>query len=341
MKKSVIIGIDFSKKTLDATCFAVDNTDTKHYSQFSNTVTGCIELIKWARQYFGDTTEWLVCGEYTGLYSMTGSVVFTDNNIAFWLENPSQIKFSSGLTREKNDKVDSEQIAFYAARFMDRAKLYNPKGEVLLKLKELVSYKDRLTKAKKQLLTPAKELIRVRGTWQEAEYILDGSEQMAKAIETQINAVEKKMLKLLKEDPELKRLYGLISSVIGVGMQTAIYLLIHTSGFTAFGSPRELACYCGVVPFSKRSGTSLKGKAKVSNIANKKLKTLLHMCALNAKKYDPYLKAYYERKTAEGKHKMKVMNNVRNKLLHRIWAVVESGKEYDKNYYLQNMSFAA
>jgi transposase len=115
-------------------------------------------------------------------------------------------------------------------------------------------------------------------------------------------------------------------------MQTAIYLLVHTWGFTSFENSRQLACYCGVAPFSKHSGTSIHGKSQVSHIANKKLKSLLHMCALNAKKYDPTIKEYYERRLSDGKHKMAVLNIVRNKLLHRIWAVVHSGEMYDKNY---------
>jgi transposase len=341
MKKSVVIGVDFSKKTLDATCLAVCDLNKVYYKQFSNTVIGCIELIKWGKQYFEDTSEWLVCGEYTGLYSMTASVVFSDNNIAFWLENPSQIKLSSGLTREKNDKIDSEMIALYAARFMDKARLYSPEAEVLLKLRELVRFRDRLTKVKSQLMTPANELKQVHSTWQEVDHIQRSSTDIASEIGKQIDILEKKMLDLMKEDPELKRLYNLVNSIIGVGMQTAIYLLIHTSGFKGFASPRELACYCGIVPFAQRSGTSLNGKGRISNMANKKLKTLLHMCALNAVKYDPCLKAYYERKIGEGKHKMNVMNNVRNKLIHRIWAVVKSGQEYDKYYYLGNTEIAA
>ncbi len=65
------------------------------------------------------------------------------------------------------------------------------------------------------------------------------------------------------------------------------------------------------------------------------------MCALNAVRYDYQLKQYYQRKTEEGKHKMNVLNNVRNKLIHRIYAVITTGQEYDKNYYLRNISVAA
>lgn len=337
MKKNVVIGIDFSKLTLDVTFFNTDKPEEMHYQQFGNSRAGCTKIITWIKRTFKDCSKWLICGEFTGIYSMTAAMVFNEKEIDLWLENPRQIKLSSGINREKNDKIDSKEIAMYAARFMDRVKLYKPQSDVLLKIKELVNYKDRLTKIKSQLMVPAKELKRVRTEWQESLYIHVDSKEMVAEINKKIKDIERKMLFLLKSDPDLKRLYKLINTVVGVGMQTAIYLLIHTWGFTSFDNPRQLACYCGIVPFSKRSGTSIRGKAQVSHIANKKLKTLLHMCALNAIKYDPTIKAYYERKTKEGKHKMNVLNNVRNKLIHRIFNVVSTGQEYDKNY-LSNLA---
>jgi len=341
MKKTVIVGIDFSKRTLDVSYFIIGAMKDCYYKQFANTSQGCQEMISWIKQKHRLTSEWLFCGEYTGIYSMTAATVLNDNDLDLWLENPNQIKLSSGMNREKNDKVDSYQIALYAARFIDRVKLYKPRSKVFLQVRELVRFKDRLTKMKTQLSVPASELKSVRKDWQETEYICDSSKALVDQIDFQIADIEKKMLKLLKTDPELKQLYKLITSVVGVGMQTAIYLLIHTWGFKAFENPRQLACYCGIAPFSKCSGTSLKGRPHVSHLANKKLKTLLHMCALNAVKYDPYLKLYYQRKIEEGKHKMNVLNNVRNKLIHRICAVINSGQEYDKNYYILNMMTAA
>jgi len=341
MEKTVVIGIDFSKKTLDVSCFKVSNSKNSYYQQFINSEQGCLGMISWVKGHFNDTQEWLICGEYTGIYSMTAAMVFNDNGLSFWLENPNQIKLSSGVCRQKSDKVDSMQIALYASRFMDRVKLYRPKSTVLLKARELVGFKDHLTKVKTQLGVAAKELKTVRKTWKEADYINDSSEVIIDHVNVQIADVERKMIQLLENDPELKQMYKLINSVVGVGMQTAIYLIVHTWGFNAFETPRQLACYCGIIPFSKRSGTSLKGRPHVSHIANKKLKSLLHMCALNAVRYDPQLKLYYQRKVEEGKHKMNVLNNVKNKLRHRIYAVISTGQEYDKNYYLRNTSVAA
>lgn len=328
------------KKTLDVSCFKIGNLKNSYYQQFTNSEDGCLEIINWVKSHFNDTQEWLICGEYTGIYSMTAALVFNDHELSFWLENPNQIRLSSGVSRQKSDKVDSMQIALYASRFMDRVRLYRPTSTVLLKIRELVRFKDRLTKVKTQLSVAANELKTVRKAWEETVYIDNSSKEITSQIEIKITNTEQKILILLETDPDLKRKYELINSVVGVGMQTAIYLLVHTWGFNAFESPRQLACYCGIVPFSKRSGTSLKGRPHISHLANKKLKSLLHMCALNAVRFDPQLKQYYQRKVEEGKHKMNVINNVRNKLIHRIYAVITTGQEYDKNYYLRNISVA-
>ena len=142
--------------------------------------------------------------------------------------------------------------------------------------------------------------------------------------------IEAKIIDIVNEDDNLKQLFRLITSVVGIGFVTAINLLIYTKGFTVLNETRKLACYCGVAPFEYSSGTSVRGKTKVHFMANRKLKCNLHMASLSAIKLDTDLKKYYERKVAEGKNKMSVLNAVRNKLLARIIAVVNNKREYVK-----------
>jgi transposase len=97
-----------------------------------------------------------------------------------------------------------------------------------------------------------------------------------------------------------------------------------------YSTPRQLACYAGVVPFEHTSGKSIRAKPKVHYLANKKLKKQLHMCALSAIKHDPELKLYFNKKVEEGKSKMLVINNVRNKLVHRVCACIRENKIFEK-----------
>jgi len=115
-----------------------------------------------------------------------------------------------------------------------------------------------------------------------------------------------------------------------------VYLLIATKGFDAFDNWRQLACYAGVAPFPYQSGTSIHGRNKVHPLADKKLKSLLNMCALTALRHDRELKTYYQRKVEDGKAKMLVINNIRCKLLARVFAVINR-----KSPFVNTQKFAA
>ena len=130
------------------------------------------------------------------------------------------------------------------------------------------------------------------------------------------------------KDEKLSKKYEFAKSVVGIGFVTAINLMIYTDGFTQMNDVRKLACYCGVAPFDFSSGSSVKGKTRVHHMANKKLKCNLHMASLSAIKVDHDIRAYYERKVADGKNKMSVLNAVRNKLLARVLACVNNEKNY-------------
>ena len=106
-------------------------------------------------------------------------------------------------------------------------------------------------------------------------------------------------------------------------------LLVYTHGFNRLNDSRKLACYSGVAPFVYESGTSIRGKTGVSKFANNELKKVLHMAAISSVQHNPDLKQYFQRKVLQGKNKMSVINAVRNKLLHRVVAVIKRGTPYE------------
>jgi transposase len=120
--------------------------------------------------------------------------------------------------------------------------------------------------------------------------------------------------------------------VPGIGHLTAVYILCCTNNFANKVSGKQMACYAGVVPFSNRSGTSIKGRDKVHKMANKDLKRMLHLCALATLRYYPEFKDYYDHKKSEGKHSMSVLNAIRNKIILRAVAVVKNQQPYVNNY---------
>lgn len=319
-------GVDVSKKTVDITL--AYNQSFQH-RQFTNDDVGMDQLMEWLNELNAGFERTLFCMEATGLYCFPLTRFLAANSIDIWIEHAAQIKKSTAMARGKNDKVDSQRIALYATKYLDRLRLWKPVDATLEKIRHLASLRDRLVETKKKLEAPIKEFEDM-GNIAMAKLIAKTIKSSLTAIGKDLKNVESKIIDIINEDDNLKLLYKLITSVVGIGFVTAINLIVHTNGFTILKDSRKLACYCGVAPFEYSSGSSVRGKTKVHYMANKKLKCNLHMASLTAVKTDADLKAYYERKVAEGKNKMSVLNAVKNKLLARIVAVVNKQQEYVK-----------
>ena len=317
-------GVDVSKKTIDVTL--LKDMQVTH-RQFSNDSAGINELMQWLAELNLSYDSALFCMEATGLYCFALTQFLAVNLIDTWIEHAAQIKKANALDRGKNDKIDSRRIALYAVKNLDRLRLWKPMSSTLEKIKHLASLRERLVETKKKLIVPIKEFEEV-GNIAMARLLTKTIRKSLNAIDKDLKNVESSIIGIVNEDENLKELYKLITSVIGIGFVTAINLMVYTNGFTVLKDTRKLACYCGVAPFEYSSGSSIRGKTKVHFMANKKLKCNLHMASLSAVKLDADLKAYYERKVAEGKNKMSVLNAVKNKLLARVIAVVNKGEEY-------------
>ena len=153
-------------------------------------------------------------------------------------------------------------------------------------------------------------------------------------LEKLIKEVDAMILAQIDKQPDLHRMYDLLRSVPGVGPVLAANLLAITEGFTRFRSPRALACHAGAAPYEFSSGSSIRGRTRVSPKANRGLKTLLHISALGCITRPGELRDYWTRKCAQGKPKMSVLNAMRNKIIHRVYAVIERGTPYEVDYHL-------
>ena len=154
---------------------------------------------------------------------------------------------------------------------------------------------------------------------------------LMKAMKAAIQKIEAAIIKKIQDNAVTKKQYHLLLSIPCIGPVTATYLIACTNAFTLCSTGKQLACYCGVVPFEYQSGISIKGKHRVHKMANKNLKSLLHLCAISAIKYVQEIKDYFNRKVEEGKHKMSIINAIRNKLVLRAFAVVRNDKPFVEN----------
>lgn len=330
--KKVFIGIDFSKLKFDAAIYSVETKAIVSTQVFDNEKVGYEAFLQWVKENTHcQKSGLLFCGEHTGYYSCNLSVCLHELGYDMWLVSGLEMKLTQGIKRNKTDRVDACKIAEYAFRYQDKMVLFQPVSKDLDEIRELLSYRERLVETRKGLTTSAQEMKRVKDN-ASSDYIYQDTLEYIKLLNVSVRECEKRIKALLKNDILLATNYKLMSSVVGIGMINAALILIATANFTLFDSPRKFGCYCGVVPFEHSSGTSVRGKKRVSKMANRELKTKLTLAAQNAVRFDPELKEYYLRKLREGKNNWLVLNNVKNKLIHRIFAVVRDGQMYEKQY---------
>lgn len=323
MKIKETLGIDVSKKTIDVSLHL-----TSAIHKFDNSVKGFKSLLAWMKKQTGlSLDKVLICFEHTGLYSLPLAVFLTEQKVVFCIEPALQIKRSLGLVRGKNDIVDAKRIAEYAYLRREQLKPFKLPSINVLKLQKLLSLRERMVKQRAGYRGSIKEY---KSFLKQKDYesLFSTHNKMIHYLGKQIDAIEKEIKALIDSDEKMKVLYQLMASVKGVGLVLASNFLVSTNCFTAFKNSRKFACYAGIAPFEKQSGTSLNSKSRVSHYANKRLKSLLHLSATSAIQADPELKAYYQKRIKSGKSKMSTLNIVRNKIVNRIFAVITRGTPY-------------
>lgn len=319
MDQKYFIGIDISKGKIDCAVIRPDysvvlektvkNTDRNVSSFF-------LALIKKLKT---DHQSLLVCCEHTGIYNKPLERVCVELGIDLWQEQALKIKRASTDMRGKSDSKDAIRIAEYALRYQDRKVLHTVSSTSIEKL-------NGLSKARETLLGQKTALEnQLREAKSHDPFLYDtlktSYNAMIRSLKKQLSTIDEELDSTLNEDAEIRENAELVRSVPGIGKVTALQMIISTNNFKNFKSAKHLACYSGVVPFQNESGTVIK-KARVSKMAHMKLKMLLHLSAMAAVRTASELKEYYKRMVQRGKNKMSVINAVRNKLVHRIWAVV-------------------
>ncbi len=317
------IGIDVGKETIDACIHSSQNAQV-----FENTASGYKKLDKWVLKYIPCAKEnILIAFEHTGLYSFPLSVYLTESAYKYIVIPGLEIRRSLGMSRGKDDQVDAKRIAQYAYEKRARLTPYKLPSKHIIEIKRLLSLREKLVKQRAGYQATLKEnkrfLIR-----KENRILFEVHEKMINELNKQIQKVDKELDDFIKKDPQMKKMYELIVSIKGVGPQTALFMIVLTNGFTKFEKWRKFACYAGTAPFPNKSGISLKGRTKVSHLANKKMKALLSSCAVSAIQHNPEMRRYYLRRIEEGKNEMSTINIIRNKILSRIFAVVSRGTPY-------------
>ena len=322
MKKIQIIGIDVSKAKLDVFIHSI-----RHHFTVQNDAQGFAKLLE---VIFTLTKckqqDLLFCFENTGKYSKMLSVFFNSQEILFVMAPALEIKKSLGITRCKNDKIDSRRIALYAYEKQDRLSPTVLPGEKIDMIKSLLSLREKLIKHRTAYKNGISDL---KDCYKEGETLLikDIQLRLISGVEEEILKVEKAIFYIIQMDPLMLKNFNLVTSVKGIGKILGMCLIAFTDNFTSFVDARSFACFSGIAPFANSSGQVV-GKSKVHPYANKQLKSLLSMAAMAVIQVKGEYREYYQKRLEMGKNKMSSLNIIRNKIIFRAFAVIKRGTPY-------------
>lgn len=318
-----VVGIDVSKKTIDVHC-----QSTGKSCVFENSFKGFDKMVGWIRgQQIALAECWFVF-EYTGMYSIPLARFSAANGLRHTLVSGLAVKRSLGITRGKADHIDAKRIACYGNEKIASLRPSANYDETIQKLKRLISLRGRLLVQKGALQQRNEQMQQFyRLSVKDIEIVIQ--KKLVRMLETQMQKVEHAIKDLLESDDNLFQKFKLLTSIKGIGFVVAVNMIAYTDNFTRFTDARKFACYIGTAPFEHSSGTSIRGKTKVSFFAYKKLKSLIDLAAKSAIKSDPELKQYYLKRIESGKSKMSTINIVRNKLLARAFAVIRRETPYE------------
>lgn len=314
-KYKEIFGVDISKDVFD-----VYGSKSAH-NQFKNDASG----FKCFLQSLPKNS--LVIMEATGYYHYRLAQFLYKQSILVSVVNPLSIKrfIQMKLAKVKTDKSDAKAICSYG--LSQEVPLYNALTEVQSECLQLFRWMDSLLKKR----TATKNKIhgeKVLGI--PSKYVYHSLNRTLKHLDKELKGIDQKLLSLVKQDQQ-KQL-TLLKSIPGIGVKTALFLIVITDGFKKFETASQLCSYSGITPTIRESGSSVRGRARISKVGNRKLRNLLFLCAFSAYKHNKGCRELYERIVNKGKSKKLAMLAVSNKLLKQAFAIAKSGIPYDETH---------
>lgn len=308
-------GVDISKDVFD-----VHGSKTG-YHQYKNNEAGF-------RKYLKELPKGsLVVMEATGYYHYRLAQFLYKNGVIVSVVNPLSVKrfIQMKLAKVKTDKSDAKAICEYA--LINEVPIYNAltdtQSECLQLFRLLDTYLKQRTATKNKIHGEA-----VLGI--PSKFVYRSLIRNKKQLNKEIAAIESKILSLVKEDQQEQ--LTLLMSIPGIGQKTALFLIVVTDGFNKFETAAQLCSYVGITPTIRESGSSVRGRARISKVGNRKLRNLLFLCSFNACKHNKACKEVYDRIVNKGKSKKLALIAVANKLLKQSFAIAKTGRPYDETY---------
>lgn len=326
---SFIVGIDIADQSFVSSLFQSATQTTSMTQTWANTEEGFQALEQWMKQHHLTSSDILICLENTGVYSEALCYWLAARGYQLAVEPPQKISQALSDGHRKSDALDSRQIAEYAYRFFDKLHVWKAPQELKEQLAVLLATREQYTDQSRAYQSTLLQWQRKVVKTPLAETSLRATIQHLKE---QIKAIDKEITRLISNHPTWGPMFLLLTSIPGVGALLASNLMVLTQGFTATQNPRRLASYLGLSPGEYESGTSVHRKPRSRGYGNARLRKLLYLAAMSLRTHNRDFQQYFLRKVQEGKSGRLVLNNIANKLLRIICAVIRTNKPFINNY---------
>jgi len=315
------LGIDISKLKFNV-CLIQQNGKLRH-KVFPNTTAGFTQLLEWLSTQGVETVH--ACLEATGTYSEPLALLLVEAGHTVSLVNPAATKAfaQSRLSRTKTDRVDAELIARFTQAQEPPA--WTPLAVEVRELQALVRRVESLIEMRVMEENRLSSGITVDSVRQSVQEHLTYLNQ-------EIKRTEELIRNHLSNHPGLKEQSQLLDSIPGIAQTTAAILLAELTNVKQYSSARQVAAYAGLVPRERQSGTSLRGRTRLSKIGNARLRRALYFPAITALRCSPFFQAWAEGLLKRGKSKMSVICAVMRKLVHLAYGVLKTGKPFDPEW---------
>ena len=312
-----IVGIDVAKAKVDvALKLAGGKWKTK---VVANNAAGFADLRGWLAKHGVSNAH--VCMEATGVYWERLAEDLADHGFAVSVVNPARIKAFAGAqgVRTKTDAVDAKVIADFCASAAPF--LWVPLAKSVRRLRALVGRRDSLVELRTQELnrleTAATDVVR------------RSIEQVISMLDQQIRDIERQIKSDVDNDPTLRSQRELLSSIPGVGDSTAAMFLAHYGGNLRFGKTRQAVAFAGLDTRKHESGSSVRGKPRLSKQGHSSIRRALYMPAMTAMSRTPWGKAFRDRLLAAGKPKKLILGALMRKIVSIAYGVLKSGQPFN------------
>lgn len=299
------------------------------FKTFVNNEKGFEGLVAWVNKLAVKGTAVRYVMEATGVYHEKLAYYLSDHQQAVSIVLPNKISnyFRTLDIKTITDKTASQAIC----RFGLERKL-----EVWQKPKKIFKDLKQLTRERDQLITD-RTVLKNQLHAEKAEAFPNDSSisrvtKRIRLIDEQELEIRAEIAELIKKDTGLVKKINTITTIPGVGKLTAVIVLAETNGFELIRSKKQLVSYAGLDVSLKDSGTSVKGKPKISKRGNRHLRKAMHMPALSAMRFNEQHKALFVRLVSKHGIKMKAAVAVQRKILELIYTIYKTDKAFDKDY---------